>query len=173
MNIVLIGMRGSGKTSIAKLLAEKLNHEYIEMDELIVKKAGMTIPEIVEKHGWDYFRDLESAVAKEISAVDNKIVSSGGGVVVRTENIIHLKQNGIVILLTAHIDTLLERIGDDPNRPSLTGKSSRKEEVEEIWEKRKTMYSMATDTTIDTTKLNLEEVTQIILEYLKGKNENK
>ncbi|MDP6626085.1 MAG: shikimate kinase, partial [Nitrospinota bacterium] len=73
MNIVLIGYRGTGKSTIGRVLAGKLKYPLIHMDQLIVKKTNMSIPEIVEKHGWDYFRDLESDIAADLSKMDNCI----------------------------------------------------------------------------------------------------
>src|SRR3989338_7128109 len=99
-NIVLIGMRGSGKTTVAKLLSRKLNKEYIELDELIVEKVGMSIPKIVKKFGWDYFRHQESDIAEKVSSYNDKIISTGGGIVSKSKNIETLKKNGILILLS-------------------------------------------------------------------------
>lgn len=167
-NIVLIGMRGSGKTTIAKLLSQKLNREYLDLDEIMIKKIGMTIPEIVEKYGWDYFRDQESTIVEEVSLLENKVISTGGGVVTRAKNISALKKNGVVILLNASVEVLLDRIGDDSNRPSLTNKSTRKEEIEELLKQRKRLYEEAADEIIDTSKLSPDEVVNQILLKIRG-----
>src|SRR5687767_4298118 len=110
MNIVLIGMRGAGKTTVAKKIAEKLGKPFIEMDDLIVEKAQMKIPEIVETHGWDYFRDLESEVANQVATKENIVISAGGGVVTRPGNINALKKNGVIVFLQVSVDELLKRI---------------------------------------------------------------
>ena len=81
MNIVLIGYRGTGKSVVGELLAQKLNRETISMDSEIVKKAAMSIPEFVEQNGWPKFRDLETEVARELAGRDNIIVDCGGGVI--------------------------------------------------------------------------------------------
>lgn len=169
-NIVLIGMRGSGKTTIGKLLSHKLNREYLELDEIIVEKMGMTIPEIVKKHGWDYFRDQESAIAGEVSLYNDKILSTGGGVVTRYKNIESLKKNGILIMLNASVDVLLDRIGDDQNRPALTNKKTRREEMEELLKQRRKLYEDAADEIIGTDKLSPEEVVNQILLKVKGES---
>lgn len=166
-NIVLVGMRGSGKTTIAKLLSQKLKKEYLDLDEIMVKKIKMTIPEIVEKYGWDYFRDKESAIVKEVSLLENKIISTGGGVVIRKKNISALTKNGVIIFLKASAKTLLDRIGDDPNRPSLTNKKTKKEEIEELLKQRKRLYEEAADQIIETDKLSPDEVVNQILLKLK------
>jgi shikimate kinase len=87
MNIVLIGYRGTGKSVVGKLVAEALGMKCISIDARIVEKAGMSIPDIVEKYGWTVFRDMESEVARELANVDNIVIDSGGGVIERPENI--------------------------------------------------------------------------------------
>lgn len=156
-------MRGSGKTTVAKQLSQKLNKEYIEMDELIAQKLSMSIPEIVEKHGWEFFRDIESEVTKEVGLLNNKIVSTGGGVILRPQNIAALKKNGKLFWLKARVDTLLQRIGVDPNRPALTHKQSQKEEMEEILKQRHSLYQKAADAIIETEGKTIENIYEEIL----------
>jgi len=167
-NVVLIGMRGSGKTTIAKLLAQKLNKEYLELDDVVVEKIGMSIPEIVEEHGWNFFRDRESEIADEVSNYHDKIISAGGGIVTRAKNVEALKKNGVLILLKASIETLLRRIGNDQNRPFLTTKKTRREEIEELLKQRKKLYELAADEAIDTDKLDAQAVVNTILLKLEG-----
>ena len=133
MNIVFIGMRGSGKTAVGKILAQRLSRELVELDELVAQKAGMTIPEIVARQGWEKFRDIEEEVTAEATQRDNIIIATGGGVVTREPNITNLKENGMVVWLTAGIDTLLQRIGDDKNRPLLKGKTRRDQCPQPVW----------------------------------------
>lgn len=161
-NIVLIGMRGSGKSTIGRLLAQRLNREHLEMDEIIAKKIGLTIPEIVQKHGWQFFRDQESKVAYKISASDGKIISTGGGVVEREKNLAALKKNGVLVFLKASNKTLLERAGSDKNRPALTDKKSKQEEIVKLLKKRQILYEGAADIIIDTDKLNPERAAEKI-----------
>ena len=163
MNIVLIGYRGTGKSTIAKLLAEKLNRPLIPIDELIVKKAGMIIPEIVEKHGWDYFRDLESDVSAEIANKDNCIIDCGGGIILREENVKNLKKSGKCFLLKADIDTVISRIQGDDNRPSLKEGLSFREEQEKVLKEREPKYRAAADVEIDTSSLSIEQSVEKIL----------
>ncbi len=149
MNIVLIGMRGSGKTAVGRVLAKRLGRELVEMDELIVQKAGMTIPEIVAQHGWEGFRDLEEEVVAGVVKRDNIVIATGGGVVVKEQNVARLKANSLVVWLTAGVDTLLQRIGDDESRPLLKGKN-RREDMEITLAERQPLYQKAADITIDT-----------------------
>lgn len=166
MNIVLIGMRGSGKNTVGKLLAQHLKKDFIAMDEVVAKKAGMTIAQIVKKYGWEYFRDLESKVTKEISQKDNVIIATGGGVVVRPENVQALKQHGKLFWLTVNVGTLLKRIGTDANRPSLTGKSQR-EDMEETNKHRQKLYEQAADVIVDTEKISPKQVMREIIKNLE------
>ena len=169
MNIVLIGMRGAGKTTVAKKVAEKLSRPFIEMDDLIVEKEQMKIPEIVEKHGWDYFRDLESEVASEVATKENVVISAGGGIVTRPENILALKKNGVIVFLQVSVDELLKRIGDDPNRPYLAGKKTVREDMEEVSEERKNLYLSSADEIVDTNNKSVDDVVIDALEKVKGK----
>ena len=165
MNIILIGMRGAGKTTIAKLLSKKLQKEVIETDDLVAKKAGMTIVDIVKKNGWDYFRNLESEVIQDIAEKNNIIISCGGGVVTRQKNKDTLKQNGKVFWLQVSVATLLKRIGNDQNRPSLTGKPQ-KEDMEETLKNRYDLYKNTSNVIIDTEKLSKKEIAHKIIESL-------
>lgn len=162
-NIVLIGMRGSGKTTVAKILARKLTKEYLELDDMIVKKTGLTIPKIVEKHGWGYFRKKESEIIKEIASHSGKIITTGGGMVTKDENIKALKKNGIIVLLRARVETLLKRLSEDSHRPPLTNKKTQKEEIEEVLKQREQQYKKAADKIIDTDNLTPEQIANLIL----------
>lgn len=170
MNIVLIGYRGTGKSTVALALARILKREVISIDETIVGTSGLSIPEIVERSGWDHFRDLESRAVREISKRDHLIIDSGGGVILRDENIRALKSNGFLILLSADRDTIIKRIQSGTDRPSLTGKKSFIAEVEEILKQRMPKYLAAADFQIDTGKLHPEKVAAGIVEELINRN---
>tara|TARA_B100000959_G_scaffold216309_1_gene227908 strand:+ start:3747 stop:4247 length:501 start_codon:yes stop_codon:yes gene_type:complete len=166
MNIVLIGYRGTGKSTVGKILAKKLKRLLIPLDDLIVKKADMSIPKIVEKHGWGYFRDIESNVTKEVSNQDNCIIDCGGGVILRDENVENLKQNGKCFLLKAEIDTIISRIQGDANRPALKEGMSFREEQEKVLRERNPKYKAAADVEIDTSILSIEQAVEKILENI-------
>ncbi|MFQ5993182.1 MAG: shikimate kinase, partial [Nitrospiraceae bacterium] len=121
MNLVLIGYRGTGKSSVAKLLGERLGREVVSTDAEIVQLAKQPIPEIVEAFGWDHFRDLESAVCRDLAGKDGLIIDTGGGAILRPQNVAALKTNGVLFWLTAEVPTIAQRIGGDNQRPSLTG----------------------------------------------------
>ena len=163
MNIILIGYRGTGKSVVGELLAQKLNRETISMDAEIVKKAGMSIPEFVEQNGWPEFRDLETEVARELAERDNIIVDCGGGVIERPENIPALRTNGVIFWLQASVDVIVGRIADSSERPALVEGKTFTEEVEEVLERRIPLYSESAQHTINTDDMTPEQVADCIL----------
>jgi shikimate kinase len=166
MNIVLIGYRGTGKSTVAKILSEYLRWPVFNMDQAIVAEAGMSIPQIVANYGWEFFRDLEAKITKKASKQDRTIIDAGGGVVIRPENIEHLRNNGIVIWLKANPETIVARIREDTNRPSLTGGKTFLEEVEEVLTERIPKYRSAAHLEIDTEGLLPQEVAEEILKVI-------
>ena len=161
MNIVLIVMSGSGKTTVGKLLSEKLGKKFIEMDDLITQRAGQSIPDIVSSYGWEKFRDIETEVTRLVAKLDNVVSATGGGVVTREENVRALRRKGKLVWLKANIDTLLERIGDNQSRPSLTGKPHQ-EDLATVLAERTPIYERVADVTIDTEGKNPDEVAEAI-----------
>jgi shikimate kinase len=168
MNLVLIGYRGTGKSVIARRLAKRLGMEVIGMDGEIVRRAGRSIPEIVEAEGWPVFRDLETALAKELSERDAVIIDCGGGVIERPENVEALKAGGRVFWLKASVDTIVSRIGGDNQRPSLTGTKSFTDEVTEVLERRTPLYAAAAQHAVDTDGKAVYQVVDEILAIWQG-----
>ena len=167
MNIVLIGYRGTGKSEVGALLARRLGMACIGMDAAIVKRAGMSVPEIVAKFGWPHFRDLESAEARELAGRDNLVIDTGGGVIERPENVEVLRQNARVIWLKASVATIVARIQGGTERPALTAGKSFTDEVAEVLERRTPLYRSAAHDEIDTDPLTPEQVTDRIIEIWK------
>ena len=168
MNIVLIGYRGTGKSAVGRLLTRDLQMDCISMDERIVDKAGMSIPEFVEKHDWPAFRDLETEVARELAQQDDIVVDTGGGVIERPENIDVLGANGMIFWLKASVDTIVSRIEKGTQRPSLTGAKSFTDEVAEVLEVRTPKYRSAAHHEIDTEPLTPDQVAYRIVELFKA-----
>lgn len=162
MNIVLIGYRGTGKTTIGKVLAERLGMRYVGLDAQIVARAGRSIPQIVQEGGWDRFREIEAEVVRTVSALDGCVLDTGGGVILRDENVSNLRRNGLVVLLEAAVEDIVERMGSDTQRPSLTGRKSFVEEVEEVLAERRPRYEAAAEHVIDTSALTEEQVVEQI-----------
>lgn len=174
MNIVLIGYRGSGKTVVGEIIAVRLEMSYMGMDAEIVKMAGMSIPQIVEKYGWKTFRDMESKKAQELGGQDNIIIDTGGGIIERSENITALQTNALIFWLKVSVDTIVSRIQDDTERPALTNGKTFTEEIEDVLEQRISRYKSAAQYEIDTDNLTPEQVADRIINIVsKVRNKGK
>jgi len=163
MNIVLIGYRGTGKSTVGKNLAERLGRDLVSTDAEIIRRARLPVPDIVQRFGWDHFRDLESEVCRDLAGRDRLIIDTGGGAILRQQNVDSLKKNGVLIWLTAEVPTIAERIGGDTQRPSLTGAKSFTEEVEEVLRERQPKYKSAANHIIETDGRSVAEVVEAIL----------
>jgi shikimate kinase len=162
MNIALIGYRGTGKSTIGRLAAESTDLELANLDALIIEKAGMSIPMIVENFGWDQFRDIETQVLEETVEKDNLLLDCGGGIILRPENREILLRTAEVFWLTASVETIARRISDDNQRPSLTGKSF-VEEIAEVLKEREPLYRRSSAHVIDTDAMDAKEAARRIL----------
>ena len=161
-NIFLIGFMGAGKSTIAKVLQRELGMELVEMDERIVKEQGMSINDIFAQKGEDGFRDIESQLVIDIGKNKNSIVSCGGGVVVRPQNVENMKKSGKIVFLTATPETILERVKNGKDRPLLNGHMN-VEYISELMEKRRQMYEDAADVKVSTDSKTVGEIcTEII-----------
>lgn len=162
-NIILIGYRGAGKTTIGKLLAEKLNYNFIDTDEMIELEQNRKISEIVKFDGWQYFRNIETDIAKRVSSLKHNIISAGGGIILNPLNMNYLKSDGWIVYLAVEPETVIIRIKDDANRPSLTGTKSFLEEVDEVISIRKPLYENYADFIINTDELTPLKICEVIL----------
>ena len=140
MNVVLIGYRGTGKSTVARHLSQALGYQVVSLDEEIVRRAGQPIPAIVADRGWDGFRDLEEQVCRSCAAGERLILDCGGGVVEREANHSALRNAGPVFWLTASPEVIVRRIESGDQRPSLTGDRSFTDEVEQVLERRIPLY---------------------------------
>lgn len=168
MILVLVGYRGTGKSSVGKILSQRLNMPYIGMDDEINSRAGMSIPEIVAQFGWQKFRDLESALALELSGRDGIIVDTGGGVIERPENVENLRKNACIFWLKASVDTIVSRISSCTQRPALVEGKTFTEEVAEVLERRESKYRDAANYQIDTDGRTPEELADEIIGLWNG-----
>ncbi|MBN1785592.1 MAG: shikimate kinase [Candidatus Methanofastidiosa archaeon] len=161
--IFLIGCMGSGKTSVGRLLARKARMDFIDLDESIEDEIGMSISNFFNIHGEKRFREIESRMFKDVALRDDVIISCGGGIVLNKNNMSILRSRGMVILLTADLNTLAERVGNDGSRPLLCtdDKAGR---MKQILKDREELYLYASDVVIDTTGLTVEQVVGTILE---------
>ena len=166
-NIVLVGFMGTGKTSVGRRLAEKLKLSYIDTDDVIEQDSEMIISDIFRQHGESYFRQLESDAIRKVSDLDNHVISTGGGVVIREDNLEMLKRNGMVFSLSATPEEIWKRVGHETHRPLLQAPRPL-DKIQEMLAARAAFYARA-DWTIDTTGLSIEEVTDKIVEIFQKK----
>ena len=164
-HIFLIGFMGSGKSAVSRALARQLGARRFEMDREIERSEGMRISEIFEKYGEEYFRDVETSFVKGLAGKRPVIVSCGGGVVLRPENVASMKEQGTIILLDASPETILSRVGHSDKRPILNGHMN-VEYISELMSRRKEHYENAADLTVKTDGKSIDEVTEEILELL-------
>ncbi len=166
MNVVLIGYRGTGKSTVAKELGARLGREVVCTDAEVVARAGQSIPEIVNHKGWEHFRDLESEVCRDVAGKERLIIDTGGGAILRPQNVTYLKARGTVFWLTADVATIARRIGEDTQRPSLTGTKTFLEEISQVLAERLPKYEAAADHVISTDHRTIEEIVDMILSLL-------
>ena len=163
MNIVLIGYRGAGKSAVGRRLAARLGRKLVSTDAEIVKRDHRAIPEIVAQEGWEYFRDLESDICRELASRDQLVIDTGGGAILRTQNVEVLKKNGTVFWLEASVGTITKRIGGDTQRPSLTGTKSFVDEVQDVLRERTPKYQAAADHVIATDERSIDQLVEAVL----------
>jgi len=162
-NIILTGYMGSGKSTIGHSLAREMKMNFIDTDELIVQKAGMTINEIFKKYGEKKFREIETEVTKDMLKKSNSVISTGGGIVLKDENMKYLQRSGVIFLLWASAETIYDRIKNSGNRPLLKVENPQKK-IESMLEERKEKYQKSKDYEIITDQ---KSIYGIILEIKK------
>jgi shikimate kinase len=171
MNIYLIGYRCTGKSSVGKLLASNLGMKFTDTDAELVTRCGRSISEFVGTSGWDEFRKVEKNIIRELSAMNNQVVATGGGAALDPDNSENMKKTGIVVWLRAKPSTIRERILKDKGtkdfRPSLTGKGTI-EEIEEVLSARSSFYEKAMDFYIDTDDMDVNDVCRIIITHYEA-----
>ena len=148
-NIVLIGFMGAGKSTISEFLKTAFAMDVIEMDQIIAEREGMSISDIFEVYGEQYFRDLETNLLIEMQSRTNVVISCGGGTPMRECNVVEMKKNGRVVLLTAKPETILDRVKDSHDRPLIENNKT-VSFIAELMEKRREKYEAAADIVIET-----------------------
>lgn len=164
-NIFFIGFMGVGKTTVSSYLSNLLNRKEIDIDQCIAKREKMKIPEIFKKYGEEYFRNCETEVLKDLNSEDGVIISCGGGIVLKEENISLMKERGKIILLTSTPQTIFERVRYSDERPILNNNMN-VDFISELMKKREEKYLHAADLIIDTDKKSIEEVCEEIISSL-------
>ena len=162
MNIYLIGMMGSGKSTVGNLVAQKMRLQFIDLDIEIENFVGKPIKEIFKKNSEEFFRQIESKCLKRQS---KSIIACGGGIILEDKNISYIKKHGKTILLTAPIPELYERLKGKNNRPLLK-RGNIKKTLERLWQERKNKYINMADLTVDTANRSPEEISIEIVKNL-------
>jgi len=169
MNIVLIGYRCSGKSLVGKTLSDYLGLELMDTDQVLEGRVGSPIPRYVADNGWEAFRILEKMIIRSIANHDQRVIATGGGVVLDWENVRNLRQTGWVVWLRTSITSIRERMGQDEVsgkvRPGLTGENPL-EEIEEILSQRTALYERACHYVVNTDQQSPDAVVQEILQSL-------
>lgn len=145
MNIVLCGFMGSGKTTVGLELAKIMGRKFMDTDDMIEREQGVAIKAIFTVHGEEYFRDLEFACCKKISAMKNCVVSTGGGALTFKRNVDALKQGGRIVFLDADFDVICQRIGNTRTRPLFQDR----EKARALYDERRPKYLSAADYIVD------------------------
>ncbi len=166
-NIVIIGFFNTGKTAVGRKLAVKLGKDFIDIDELIAVKTGKSPGEIVMEEGEIVFREHEIERIKSVSGAENAVISCGGGAIVNRINIDRLKQNGIIVLLTAPLETIIERTATQNKRPIIHRGDPRTELIR-LWEERSCLWGPAADIVIDTSDKSVEAIVDEIANLLQA-----
>lgn len=168
-SIVLVGMMGAGKSSVGRLLQQRTGLARFDTDEMVAAKLGASIPEIFARLGEGGFRDAETEALRSAMEKDPAIVVTGGGIVLRAENVDLLRQMGTVVWLEAKEDTLFERASRRGTRPLLQTENPRAA-FSEMLKTRGSFYERAADLRVDTTKLTHDEVAHMILAAVEKRN---
>jgi shikimate kinase len=166
-SIALIGFMGTGKTVVGKLLAQKLGKEFIELDALIEKRAGKSIPEIFRQDGEMKFRELEMEVTRDVADRENVVIACGGGIVLNNINIDRLRQECVIVCLTASPSTILKRTSKDKDGRPLLAVADRLRQIRELLKFRRPFYERAADIIVNTSRLRPEAVVGLIIGRLR------
>jgi|GEM_PF-10734 len=164
-NIILIGFMGAGKSTVADFLSTMYAMKIVEMDQVISEREQMSISDIFATYGEEYFRNRETELLVEMQSKRDVVVSCGGGVAMREQNVREMKKNGKVVLLTASPEVILERVKDSDDRPLLDGNKN-VEFIRELIEKRRQKYEAAADITIHTDNKSVMEICEELIEKL-------
>lgn len=161
-NIVLIGFMGSGKTSIGRLVAQRLGFQFIDTDAVVVERVGLPIAEIFAHHGEAWFREQETSALRSLAILNRAVISTGGGIVLRAGNRALLRELGFVAWLTASEEVLFERVSRNKKRPLLHTDDPRTT-VHELLATRRPLYEEAAQITVDSSLLTHEAAANLLI----------
>ena len=170
MNLILCGMMGAGKTSVGVRIAEKTGRRWYDTDQMIVDRYG-NISDIFEYYGEEYFRKLESEIVKELAEKDHLIISTGGGLVLKRENNELLQANGKIVFLRASLQTLVDRLRVNDDRPLLQAKSGiLADKLSELLRVRMPVYEHVADFIVDVDNKTVDETADEVVETVRRSN---
>ncbi|QFK72175.1 shikimate kinase [Pradoshia sp. D12] len=158
--IYLIGFMGAGKTTVGRALAEKMQCPFYDSDQTVVERTGRSIPQLFDEVGEDGFRDLEQQALQSLP-IENCIIATGGGIILREDNRKYMKGKGTVIWLHANPTEIIKRLETDSSRPLLSG--NKEEQIVQLYQKRVDLYKLAADLQIHTDRKTKMEITEEIL----------
>ncbi|MZP28496.1 shikimate kinase [Heliobacterium undosum] len=170
-NIVLVGFMGTGKSTVGRRLAARLGYRYVDTDAEVEQVTGLTIAQIFDLYGEVRFRSEETLMARKVAAMEGVVVATGGGIVLRPENVAALRSNGVLIGLEATPEVIWSRVARRGHRP-LIKKDIRVDDIQEMMARRAPYYVCA-DMTVDTSRRTVTEIVEVILSYLRGRNEER
>lgn len=165
-NLILIGFMGTGKTSLGKLLAEKLGRGFVDIDQKIEQDAGISIPQIFERYGEKYFREIEKKTVEEITKRRGLVIATGGGTVKDEDNMRMLKSSGVIVCLTTEPEEIFRRTERRGERPVLDGGEDRLQTIKKLLSERQKFYAQS-DYTIDTTDWSPLQIMNDICKHFK------
>ena len=165
-NIFLVGLMGAGKTTVGRALAKKLNRRFIDSDQEIEARTGASISWIFEIEGEASFRQREAEVIRDLAALDDIVLATGGGAILKPENRQCLKSHGTVIYLRASVGSILQRTSHDKSRPLLQTADPRAK-IEQLLQEREPLYMEVADIIIETGRPNVQSLVQAILVELE------
>lgn len=168
-NIILTGFMASGKSAVGKELAKRLKMDFVDTDNLIEEREGMEISQIFQEKGEPYFRKVETKIVREVAEYKNSVIATGGGVVLKEENMRALRKQGIIACLSGSLELILKRTLEDEKRPLLKGEREKK--IKDLLAFRAPYYQKA-DFTVDTSDLTVEQTVEKIIKFLNEKNGN-
>ncbi|MDZ4177770.1 MAG: shikimate kinase [Coriobacteriia bacterium] len=168
-HLFLVGFMGAGKSSVGRLVAERLGLSFVDLDERIEAREGKPVAELFQDRGEQAFRELESDALDALSAEEPSVVACGGGIIVRDSNRRALKRLGRVVYLAVDAAEALARIGDTATRPLLSGPSGTMAATS-LLRARKSLYAAVADATVDTVGRTAEEVTDLVIEAAGGED---
>ncbi|MDR1453026.1 MAG: shikimate kinase [Candidatus Margulisbacteria bacterium] len=166
MNLILIGFMGSGKTSTGRILAKQLGYKFLDTDQVVEQKNGLTCAKIFEQRGEEFFRKQETAALQELHGLDSAVIATGGGIVLSADNRDLLKKLGIVVYLKTEPAEILKRVADDVTRPLLP-QENKLAEIQNLLAVRQPLYLAAAQAVVETYTGLPEKTAAEILKMLK------